>query len=107
MGEVTADTNLLVVALPRGPGRAGILIIEHEAFVHIVADCLHPCPPTLDTAKQTPCRIRELVGLAVSAAEEINEHIIWKRINRVLVRLWKHRIGLTCIADEKICRYCK
>src|SRR5215217_9655759 len=104
MREFTADPNLLVMALPCRPGRTGIVIVEPDALMHIVADRLHPCPSPLNTAKKTPRCVRELVGVTVPAAEKIDENIIRKLLDGRLRRVWNHQIGHARVLDQKIRR---
>src|SRR3990170_2964247 len=104
MGEVTADPNLLGMALPRCPGRTGIVIVEPDALMHIVADRLHPCPAPLNTAEKTPRCVRELVGVTVPAAEKVDENIVRKLLDGLLRCVGNDKIGHAGVLDQKIRR---
>src|SRR4051794_21493877 len=76
MGEITADADALLMCLRRRPGRAGIAVTEGETVMHIVDDRLHPCPARRKLAEQLPGQSAEVICLAVTAAEEIAEHLV-------------------------------
>src|SRR6185369_4359439 len=47
-------------------------------------DCLYACPAWVRLAEQTPRLVREAVGLAISATEEIDQCFLRKMLDRFL-----------------------
>ena len=92
MGEVAAHAALLVIRVPGGVGRAGVLIAEGDAVVNVVADRLHPRPPG-GIARTGSRPGRQLVGLAIAAAEQKDQDVI-----RQVLEGGLSRVGRRCVA---------
>ena len=102
MGKVAADTDLIAVSLPGRPGCTSILVIEPNPIMHVIADRLNTRPPSFDAAEEMPGSIRELVGFAVPAPEQIDDHIVGQLLDRLLHGMRNNRIGQSRIADQEI-----
>jgi hypothetical protein len=73
MGVVAADALALVVNLPRRRGCAGVLIAERNVAMNKITDGLHARPARLCILEQLPCDVGQPIGLAITAAKQINE----------------------------------
>ena len=75
VSEVPAHAASLGMGIPRRLCRAGMGVAEGDAIVDIVADRLHQRPTLRNLREQGPRRIRQAIGLAVAAAEQIDQHL--------------------------------
>src|SRR4051812_28522984 len=101
-GKVAADPDLIVVSLPRRSGCASILVIEPDLVVHVIADRLNTRPSALNAAKEMPGGVRELVGFAVPAPEQIDDHIVGQFLDRLLHGRRNGWIMQAGITDQEI-----
>ena len=81
-----------------------VLVVEGDAFVHVVADRLHARPARRRVAEQRPGGLGEPVGLAIAAAEQIDDHLVRQLLDRHLLRLRRDRVGQAGVADQEIVR---
>jgi len=75
MREVAADALPLLEDPVRGLGGIGVFITEGDVVVHEVADRLNQRPALRHLAEFGPGKFRQSVGLAVAAAEEVDERL--------------------------------
>ena len=75
MGEVPADAPPFREGIESGPCRADVLIAEFDRVMHEIADRLHQGTTLGMIAELSPGVIRQAVGLAIPAAEQIDEHL--------------------------------
>ena len=102
MGVVAADALALVVGFPRGLGGARMLVAERDVTMDVIADRLHPRPARRRILEQLPGDIRQPVGLAIPAAEQINQRIRRQVLDRMLNRRGNHGIGQAAVADDAV-----
>ena len=69
-----------------------------------IADGLDPWPARRRLLEQLPCDFRKPVGLAVAAAEQIDECVRRQAFDRMLKRAWKDRIWQAAVANDAIGR---
>src|SRR6185295_7851074 len=83
MGIVAADALAFLISLPRRLAGARMLISKGDVTVHEIADRLDPRPARRRFLEQSPRDVRKPVGLAIAAAEQINQSIRRKVLNRM------------------------
>ncbi len=76
MREITADTDALLVAFRRHPVGPRMLIAKRNPLMGIIANRLHALPARRHAAKQRPGKARKFLGVAVAAAQQIDQHVI-------------------------------
>ena len=86
MRKVAADAAPLGVHIPGGLGRVGVRVAELDAIVNVIADRLDQRPSLRDVAECRPGELDEAVGLAVTAAEQIDQRFDRKPLQRMLLR---------------------
>ena len=101
-GEVPADADALVERLQRRAGRAGALIVEHEVLMDVVADGLHPTPSRWSLPEEVPRCLRQPVGLAVPAAQQIDQGVLGEVGHGHLTRLGSVGVGTAAVIDQGI-----
>src|SRR5215467_12077199 len=86
MREVAADAAPHVVGLGGTAHGAGMLVAELEMVMDEVADRLHAPPAAWRLAEQLPRLLHHAIGLAVAAAGQEYERLMWQLADRVLFR---------------------
>ena len=81
-----------------------MLVAELDVSVDVIADRLHQRPALGDVPEFRPGQLKEAVGLAVAAAEQINQRVNGKFLQRMLDRLGRHIVRLAAVVDQKISR---
>ena len=81
MGKVAADALALGMAFRGGAVGAGMLIAERDALMGVIQDGLDPRPARLDLAEHLPGQGRQLVGVAIAAAQQIDQHLVGQVID--------------------------
>jgi len=84
MRVVSANSFSLVEGIPRRHRRARMLVTKADVIVHEVADRLHPRPTRRGFPKQLPRSLGKPIGLAITAAEKIDDRVRWQILHRVL-----------------------
>ena len=79
-----------------------MLVAERDVTVHEIADRLHPRPAGRRFLEQLPGDVRKPVGLAIAAAEQIDQRIRGQILDRVLSGRSKHRIGQAAVAHHAV-----
>ena len=102
MSEVAAHAPPLDIGFERGAGRLGVLVAERDMLVHEVADRLHQRPAFADLAEFRPGDVRQPVGLAIAAAEQIDERVDGQRLERQLRRERRDDVRLAAVIDEEL-----
>src|SRR5206468_10476354 len=95
MRIIAADALAFLVRLPRRLGGARMLVAEDDVAMNEIADRLHPRPTRRRLLEQLPGDLRKPVGLAVAAAEQIDQRIGRQFFDPVLNGRGKYRIRLT------------
>jgi hypothetical protein len=70
--------------------------------MHEVADSLNSWPASGFVVKVPPGEIREDIGFAIPAWQQIDEHITWQLFDRVLFSRFVSRVRQTCIFDNAV-----
>ncbi len=102
MREVAADADLFAMGLVRGAGGPGLMIAEGQPVMDIVDDGLGPPPTGRDGAEQRPRQLTQGIGLAVAAAEQVDEHVIRQLVDRMLDGMGRDLVRQSAVADEEI-----
>src|SRR5947209_20507950 len=102
MGVIAADTLAFLISLPRRLAGAGVLISERDVTVHEIADRLDPRPARRRLLEQLPGDFRKPVGLAIAAAEQIDQGVRGQVFDRMLNRRSKYRTGQAAVAHHAI-----
>jgi hypothetical protein len=88
----------------RRPRRVGALVVEADALVRVIDDRLNPPPAFRRGAEQRPRRLRELVGIAVARAQQVDHHVIGQVLHRDLPGLRHDEVGLSGVLDGEVRR---
>ena len=88
-------------ASPRRLGRVRMLVAELDVLVDVIADRLHQRPALRDVAELRPGRADEAVGLAVAAAEQIDQRFDGQLLQRMLDRPGRHLVRLAAVLIRK------
>jgi hypothetical protein len=102
MGVVATDATTFFVTLGRRAVRAGVLISELNAIVHVVADALSALPTGLHAAEQGPCKVQQLFGVAVATCQQERKDIIRQIADSPLPRTWAHFVRQTTIFNDEL-----
>ena len=73
MGEVSTHSDTFIEGFKRRSGRSRLQIVKLDVPMHEIANRLHAPPAGGDLAEHIPCRLAELVGLAISASHQIKQ----------------------------------
>jgi hypothetical protein len=84
------------------PTRPCILEAELDVLVHEIADRLHATPAGWSRAEALPGHFGELVGLAIAAAEEIEQRRFREILHRRLRCPRRHEIGCATVVDQRV-----
>src|SRR3982074_222554 len=84
MRVVAANADALVIRLPCGSGRAGILVSKDNVVMNEVADGLHPRPARVDVSEVAPGNVGQAIRLAIPASEQEHESLLGQILHRVL-----------------------
>ena len=104
MGEVPAHASPLRECVRCRPRGIGVRVAEADALVDEIADRLNALPPRRDAAEHAPRDIRQLVGLAIAAAEEIDQHVVGKLGHGDFAGRGVDRIGEAEVAGDAVSR---
>jgi hypothetical protein len=86
----------------RGPVASGMVVPEFDAIMNVVADRLNPLPAAGDPAEHCPCLVRELLRVAVSAAQQIGKSIIGQVAHRPLFGLDVGSVRKSAVRDQEL-----
>src|ERR1035441_3322517 len=70
MREVAADAGPFVESFRGTAGGAGVLVVEGDMVMNVIADCPHPRVPWNAAAEELPCRLRQQIGFTIAAAQQ-------------------------------------
>ena len=73
MRVVAADAGPFVESLRGAAGGAGVLVVEGNMVMNVIADCLHARVAWSRAAEELPGRLRQQIGLAIAAAQQEHE----------------------------------
>ena len=104
MRVVAADAGSFVENLQRGARGAGILIVECNAVMNVIADRLHARIPRSHTTEELPGSLRQYVGLTIAAAPQEYENLLGQVLHGVLADPGRHFIGLAGVVYDAIRR---
>ncbi len=95
MRVVAADAGPFVESLRGAAGGAGVLVVEDNMVVNVIADCLHARVARSRAAEELPGRLRQQIGLAIAAAQQEHEGILGKILHGspARQRAQSHRAG--------------
>jgi hypothetical protein len=79
-----------------------VLISERDVTVDEIADRLDPRPARRRFLEQLPGDFRKPVGLAIAAAEQIDQGVRGQILDRMLNCGSKHRIGQAAVAHDAV-----
>jgi hypothetical protein len=71
VGVVAANADALVIGFKRRPGGPSVLIAKGDVIVDEINNGLNTAPSEGGAAEERPGGLREAVGIAVTAAEQI------------------------------------
>ena len=80
----------------------GVLVAERDMLVDEIADRLHQPPAFAHLAEFRPGDVRQPVGLAIAAAEQIDQRVDGQRVERELRRERRDGVRLAAVVDEEI-----
>ncbi len=106
MREVAAHAGALFVHIMRGFHVMRMLIAEGDVVMHERADRGDPPPTRRRVAEQRPRDIGQLVGLAVAARHQIEQHVVGQLIDRKLLRGRHDGIGQSGIPHQRAAAQC-
>ena len=75
MGVVAADALAFIEDFPRRHGGAGVLVAESDVAMDEIADRLDPRPARRRRLEQLPRRFGQPIGLAIAAAEQVDQRL--------------------------------
>ena len=101
MREISADTDLLLVRVVGRSVIACIRIAEVYSFVRVRQNRFYPRPALPIAAKHGPSHFRELLGIAISASQKIDEYLGGQLSDRMLVGANRERLGCAAVADDE------
>ena len=104
MREVAANALPVLQGLVSGLGGIGVLIAEGDVVVNEVADGLNQRPALRHLAEFGPGEFRQSIGVAVAAAEEINQRLDRQSLKRALRRVRRHVVRIAAVLHKKIKR---
>ncbi len=87
MGEVAADPNAFLMSFQGRPVVAREVITELDAVVDVIADRLNTRAAAFDGTEHRPGKIGELLGIAIAAAQQIDQRLVGKLLKRHLWRV--------------------
>src|SRR5690606_27396804 len=102
MSEIAAHAALLLIALPGRACCPGVMIAELDMSADDSGDRLHTVPARLDVAEERPGCFGKAIGLAVTAAEQVDEDVVGQFLDRMLNGVGRCMVGLTVILDREI-----
>src|SRR5690606_32935272 len=76
VGEIATHADAFLPGVEGGAGGAGLLVIEAQVFVDVVAHGLHAIPAGADGAEARPGEGAEVVVFAVAAGQEVGEDVV-------------------------------
>ena len=79
-----------------------MVIAELDLLVGEVEDGLEPRPARLDIAEQAPRSVGQPVGLAIAAAEQVDEDVVGQLVDRGLGRAGYDAVLETAVLDDEI-----
>ena len=82
--------------------RTRVLIAEFYPVVNVITDRLNQRPPFRSIAERRPGDLGKAIGLAVPAAEQINERLDRKLLKRMLLGVRGYLVRLATVTDHKI-----
>ena len=85
MSEISADANPLLVAFRGRAIGSRVMITELDSIVDVIANRLNALPSTVNMAESGPSEIAQLLDIAVSAAEQIDQRFVRETINLPLL----------------------
>jgi hypothetical protein len=102
MGKVPAYPLTFDEAVKRCPGGTRLLVVEGNAGVDKIADGLHARPTGWRVAESLPRHVPQALGIAIAAAEEIDEDLYGQVVDVVLARRRSDNVGKAGILDQEL-----
>ena len=104
MCVVAANAGPFVESLRGAAGRAGVLVVEGDMVMNIIADGLHARVPWSRAAEELPSRLGQQIGLAIAAAQQEHEGFFGQILHGVLPGGGHNLIWLAAISDYSVGR---
>ena len=101
MLEIAADSGALGENVQGRLRRTRVLVAKRHLPVHPAADGLHAAPSRLQVAKQFDSDIRQPINLAVTAVQEIAQHLWRQLIYRMLLRVGIGFVGRPRVFNQR------
>jgi len=86
VGEVAADADLLVMTFRCGAVATRMLVTESNPLMGVVADSLRARPARRYATEQRPGKVGELLGVTVTAAQQVDQDVVGQVRDLRLVR---------------------
>src|SRR5271165_4053695 len=104
MRIVTANARPFVESLRCATRGAGVLVVEGNMVMNVIADGLHARIPWSRAAEELPGRIGQQIGLTIAAAQEEHKGIFGQILDGVLPGGGRNLIGLAAISYNRVGR---
>jgi len=102
MHVVAADPGSCVIGLHCAAGCTGVLVVEGNVIMNIIADRLHARVAGSCAAEELPGHLRQQVSFAIATAKQKDQGFFWQRLHRVLPGVGDNLIGLIVVSDDRI-----
>jgi hypothetical protein len=99
--EVAANADAFVVPLGGSAVASGVLISEFNTVVNVVTDRLNSLPAASDPAKH-PCLVRELLSVAIPAAQKVRQRCIRQIADWPLLGLIVGFVRQATVRDQEL-----
>ena len=104
MRVVAADAGPFAERLRGAAGGAGVLVVEGDMVVNVIADRLHARVSGSRAAEELPSRLRQQIGFAIAAAQQENEGLFGQILYGVLPGGGHNLIRLAAVSDDGVGR---
>ena len=104
MRIVAADAGPFVESLKGAAGGSGVLVVECDVVMNVIADGLHARIPWSYMAEELPGSLRQPVGLTVAAAQQEHENFFRQILHGVLPGPEHDFIGPAVVTDDAVGR---
>ena len=101
MCEVATNTRPLLMSIPRRPVGASVRVVEVNSVVRVFKNGMYPGPTLQIAPEHRPCQVVQLLGIAIPAAKEKDQYIVWQLADGMLAFIQRKLLGHAAIADEK------
>src|ERR1700760_4998097 len=96
MREISAHADAFLVTFRRRAVASRMMVTKLEPVMDVIANSLHPLPTALKATELCPGKITQLLGIAVAAAEQIDQRLIRQLVDLQLLGLGSRRRACHC-----------